>query len=129
MTYAQGYDGYIYMLAFFAGFAALFIYQSWILRKNIASAKSLMYVGYITRKERDDDHEPIDFRIWIEDRPFEVGEEVFEEVKIGDLLAVRPVVREPAHREARADHGRPAGPPCAGTAPRHGLRRCARQRR
>lgn len=77
------------LCCFFAGFAALFIYQSLSLRKNIANAKSLMYVGHITRKERDDDHEPIDFRIYIEDRPFEVGEEVYEEVNIGDLLAVR----------------------------------------
>lgn len=74
---------------FFAAFAALYLYQSWTLRKNIASAKSLAYVGHITRKERDDDQEPINFRIWIEDRPFEVGEEVYEEVSIGDLLAVR----------------------------------------
>jgi hypothetical protein len=77
------------LCCFFAAFAALYIYQSLRLKKNIAAAKTLMYVGHITRKERDDDHEPIDFRIWIEDRPFEVGEEVFEEVKIGDLLAVR----------------------------------------
>lgn len=77
------------LCCFFSAFAALYVYQTLRLKKNIAAAKTLMYVGRITRKERDDEHEPIDFRIWIEDRPFEVGKEVFAEVKIGDLLAVR----------------------------------------
>ncbi len=77
------------LACFFTGFAALYVYQTLRVRKDLSNAKSLMYVGQIMRKERDDDHEPIRFRIWIEERPFEVGEEVYEEVKIGDLLAVR----------------------------------------
>ncbi len=77
------------LLCFFAGFAALYIYQAIGVKKNLANAQTLVYVGRITRKERDDSHEPIDFRIWIEDRAFEVGEDVYDEVRVGDLLAVR----------------------------------------
>lgn len=77
------------LCCFFAAFAALYIYQTLRLKRNIATAKTLMYVGRITRKQRDDDHEPNEFKIWIEDRPFDIGEEVYDEVRIGDLLAVR----------------------------------------
>lgn len=75
------------VLCSFSGvFAVLFVYQSWRLHRNFSNAKSRMYVGYVTKKDKTN---AMNCKIWIGDRAFEVTEFIVDEVKIGDYLAVR----------------------------------------
>jgi len=59
------------------------------IRAIIQDGHSLLYAGDVTHKEELSTDKQRQFRIWIENRAFDVAEFVYGDVKIGDFLAVR----------------------------------------
>jgi len=76
-------------LLFFTGFFLLYLHQLKGVRQNLSDTNSIMYSGWVTRKEELTGSEGGDYRIYIEDRPFDVAALVYHDIHTGDFLAVR----------------------------------------
>ena len=77
------------LMAFFALFLAIFLFQVRSVKQSLSAARSVMYVGTVTRKQKVDCSDGYDYLIWIGDRQFEVAAGAFEEISVGQTLAVR----------------------------------------
>ena len=77
------------LMAFFALFLAIYLFQIRRVLQSLSAGKSVMYVGTVTRKEKAEGSNGDDHLVWIGDRQFDVAPGAFEEMGIGQVLAVR----------------------------------------
>jgi hypothetical protein len=77
------------LMAFFALFLAIFLFQIRSVKQSLSAGRSVMYVGTVTRRQKVERSEGYDYFVWIGDRRFEVAAGAFEEISVGLTLAVR----------------------------------------
>ncbi|MFO1472208.1 MAG: hypothetical protein U1F27_14365 [Turneriella sp.] len=94
------------LMAFFALFLAIFLYQLALITKSLSAGKSVMYVGTVTRRQKVERNEGYDYLIWIGDRQFDVAAGAFEEISVGQTLAVREWLKSGQYIEHTLDKRR-----------------------
>lgn len=94
------------LMAFFALFLAIFLYQLTLVTKSLSARKSVMYVGTVTRREKVERNEGYDYFVWIGDRQFDVAAGAYDEIAVGQTLAVREWLKSGQYIEHTLDKPR-----------------------
>ncbi|MFZ5630301.1 MAG: hypothetical protein ACOY5B_14315 [Spirochaetota bacterium] len=77
------------LMTAFAGFFWLYLAQATKVWRSLADGRSVMFTGSVSRKHVEATDTGYAHQIYIGDRRFTIDESLFDQLKIGDRIAVR----------------------------------------